>query len=96
MVELNNQLKRVQQEHSHQSTRLRSIQFQQKTTELQKESVELAKELSEFETNHNWASGELSKLKGELAALEARSIPREMTVTEDVYVLFLLDDLDVR
>lgn len=53
-------------------------------TELQKESVEIAKELSELETNANWASGELSKLRGELSTLEARSIPQELPVGGEV------------
>jgi hypothetical protein len=52
--------------------------------ELQKESVELAKELSELETNANWASGELGKLRGELAALETRDVAQELPVGAEV------------
>lgn len=62
-------------------------------TELQKESVEIAKDLSQLETNQNWASGELSKLKGELAALEARNIPKELPVGGEVYVALLMLDV---
>lgn len=53
--------------------------------ELQKESVELAKELSELETNANWASGELGKLRSELATLEARDVAQEFPVGAEMY-----------
>ena len=85
--ELTSQVKRLQQEHNQQTTRLRALGYQQKMAELQKESVELAKELSELETNANWASGELGKLRGELAALEARDVAEELPVGAEVYAL---------
>jgi predicted RNase H-like nuclease (RuvC/YqgF family) len=83
--ELTSQVKRLQQEHNQQMTRLRALGYQQKMAELQKESVELAKELSELETSANWASGELGKLRGELAALEARDVAQELPVGAEVY-----------
>lgn len=46
--------------------------------------MEIAKELSELETNANWASGELSNLRNELSALEARSIADELPVGGEV------------
>lgn len=48
--------------------------------------MELAKEMSELETNSNWASGELSKLRKQLADLEARNVAKELPVGPDVYV----------
>jgi hypothetical protein len=85
LLELTSQVKRLQQEHAQQAARIRALGCQQKMAELQKESVELAKGLSELETDANWASGELGKLRGELAGLEARDVAQELPVGPEVY-----------
>jgi predicted nuclease with TOPRIM domain len=58
--------------------------------ELQKEKIELAKEISELEMNTNWASGGLSKLRAELATLEARNVAQEVNLTPEMFVSPLL------
>lgn len=84
MTEVQQTDQRIRTELAHQQARLKALNYQQKLATLQGESVRLAKELSELETNSSWASGELSKLKAEVAELEAKDVAAEFQVTEEM------------